>query len=157
MKRFLIAAATCAGLGGAAAAEDYSVEGTGVGSQMNEVMPVTESLVLVKAATEYTGFETSSADNPLANLKGTCFGSMIIDEGAISGGGNCHYTDADGDVAIMSWTAEKLGPDGRTMGSWEVAGGTGKWAEASGGGAFNAGEDDAGTYTNEVTGELTMP
>lgn len=157
MERFLATVAAVAVFGGAAFAETYTVDGTGMGSDSNEVMPINDDLIVIKAASNYTGFETSNPDNPLATLKGPCFGSMVIEKGKVSGGGNCHYTDADGDVAIMTWTAEGMGADGKTMGSWRVSGGTGKWTEATGGGSFNAGTDASGTYSNQVTGELTMP
>ena len=107
------------------------------------------------ATTEYTGFD-GSADNPIVTMKGPCFGAVLIDKGNVSGGGNCHYTDADGEMAIVSWTADGMSAEGRTQGDWELAGGSGKWAAATGGGRFDAGTDAAGTYTNNVTGEISM-
>lgn len=45
---------------------------------------------MIKASSIYDGFETDMANNVLATAKGPCFGTMIIDEGAVSGGGACN-------------------------------------------------------------------
>ena len=47
--------------------------------------------------------------------------------------------------------------DGRTQGTWQVVAGTGKWDGATGGGRFDAGTDAAGTYTNNISGAMSMP
>lgn len=132
----------------------FDASGTGVGTSNTQPMPIHDGLVVVHASTDYTGFETDNPDNALASAKGPCWGSMLIDKGAVSGGGLCHYTDADGDQVVMRWTPEEM-VDGRTKGSWEVVGGSGKWMAASGGGSFDSGTTD-GKYENHVTGEITM-
>tara|TARA_R110002072_G_scaffold269027_1_gene428134 strand:+ start:7916 stop:8200 length:285 start_codon:yes stop_codon:yes gene_type:complete len=74
----------------------FDAKGTGTGTSMNEAVPIHDGLVLVKINSMYDGFETDMADNALATAKGPCFGTMIIDKGAVSGSGACNYTDADG-------------------------------------------------------------
>ena len=133
----------------------FDAKGTGTGTSMNEAVPIHDGLVLVKVSSMYDGFETDMADNALATAKGPCFGTMIIDKGAVSGGGACNYTDADGEAIVISWTPSGFHDEGRTLGTWEVIGGTGKWMEASGGGDFNAG-GEGDDYTNIVTGEVNL-
>ena len=133
----------------------FDAKGTGTGTSMNEAVPIHDGLVLVKVSSMYDGFETDMADNALATAKGPCFGTMIIDKGAVSGGGACNYTGADGEAIVISWTPSGFNDEGRTLGTWEVIGGTGKWMEASGGGDFNAG-GEGDDYTNIVTGEVNL-
>ncbi len=155
--RFAIAGLLATMPFGAALAETYSANGKGMGTTSAEQMPVSEDLIVVHSMTSYDGFEVDDADNPLASLTGPCFGAVLIDAGAVSGGGNCHYTDADGDKVVMAWTATGMSETGRTMGEWSVVGGTGKWESAEGGGTFDAGDDAQGDYSNQIMGEITMP
>ncbi|SDZ43218.1 hypothetical protein SAMN05444004_11466 [Jannaschia faecimaris] len=140
-----------------AIAGSIDVSGTGHGTATNTAMPVSEDLVVVHANTEYTGFEGDNPDNPMTSFKGPCFGSILIKAGVVSGGGNCQYTDGDGEMAVVTWNADGMSAEGRTQGTWEIVGGSGKWAAANGGGRFDAGTDDQGGYTNKVTGEINMP
>lgn len=154
LKSIFIAAALAAAAPAFAGTVDAT--GTGQGTSTATAMPVAEGLVVVHATSDYTGFDGNS-ENPLASAKGPCFGSIMIDKGAVSGGGHCVYSDADGETAIIRWVADGISAEGRTQGDWSVAGGTGKWTAITGGGRFDAGVDGAGVYTNNVTGELTVP
>ncbi len=138
-------------------AETYNANGTGHGKSMSTPMPLSEDLIVVQAHTMYDGFDSENPDNPLASVTGPCFGDIMIDKGAVSGDGLCHYTDAGGDTVVMKWTASGMTAEGRTTGDWMVMGGTGKWMGASGGGTFDAGTDAMDKYTNMVTGEVTLP
>lgn len=133
-------------------ADTIQTNSVGHGSATSAVMPVTESLIAVHATSMYDRFEAEDADNPFASASGPCFGAILIDKGAVSGDGLCHYTDADGEVAVVRWVAKGMSAEGRTQGDWMLIGGTGKWATMSGGGAFDAGGDP---YTNNITGEVT--
>ncbi|MBS0125427.1 hypothetical protein [Thetidibacter halocola] len=137
-----------------ALAETIDVTGTGHGTSTTQVMPVSESLIVVSATSMYERFETANPMNPFASASGPCFGAMKIDKGAVSGGGLCRYTDSDGDVAVVNWMAKAMTAEGRTQGDWMIEGGTGKWATITGGGTFDAGEMD-GAYTNKITGSVT--
>lgn len=121
---------------------------------MSEVMQVSDNLTVVRAASEYTGFETDVADNPMSSLSGECFGAILIKEGSVNGGGMCNYADADGDAVVMHWEPDSITENGRTQGTWMMVAGTGKWAEMSGSGRFDAGTDASGEYTNKITGEI---
>ncbi|MGR3465033.1 hypothetical protein [Limimaricola sp.] len=157
MKMFLMSAALLGVAGvGAAQAETITVEGVGKGTPNSMQMPVSEDLVVIHNQVEYDGFETTDPDSPFASLTGPCFGAALVEAGTVSGSGYCHYSDADGDMALMEWTVTGMGEEGRITGDWMVRGGTGKWAGASGGGSFDAGGEGA-EYTNMVTGEVTMP
>ncbi|MBJ3762736.1 hypothetical protein ILP92_08265 [Maribius pontilimi] len=145
-----------AGLLAAAPLAAMEVTGTGHGTSDNQPMPLTEDIVAVQVASTYERFDSDDPDNPLVGLSGPCWGSMLMNAGAVSGSGLCRYSDEDGGEAVLSWTAEAV-ENGRTQGSWEVVGGTGSWEGVTGGGSFDAGTDDAGAYTNNVIGELTMP
>ena len=157
MKSFPATVAVMVSIAAPCVAGSIDVSGTGHGTASSTPMPVSDDLVVVHATTEYTGFDGNNPDNPMTTFKGPCFGSVLIKAGEVSGGGNCQYTDDEGEMAVVSWTADSMSADGRTQGTWEIVGGSGKWAKASGGGRFDAGTDDQGVYTNKVTGELTMP
>ncbi len=157
MTRSLVCAGLLAVLAGPAIAESYDATGVAYATSSSMQMPVGETMVVIHAATDYDRFEMSDADNPLASLTGPCFGSILVNAGQVSGSGNCHYTDGDGDIAVLEWQAEGMSDDGKTAGSWSILGGTGKWAEAEGGGTFNAGDDESGNYRNDITGEFTLP
>ena len=155
--RKLFAASALALTAGVVQAEMINASGVGMGEGQNKVMPLSEGLVVVEAHSTYTGFETEDPNNPLSGATGPCFGSMIIKAGQVSGGGNCHYTDADGDQVVMGWKAMGMTAEGFTTGEWTIEGGIGKWDGARGGGTFVAGTDANGVYSNTVTGEMMMP
>lgn len=137
------------------AARTFDVKATGYGTMTADTHSVTDQLAVVHATTAYEGFRGEDPDNPMAGLTGPCFGSILIDEGSVSGGGHCHYTDPDGDSVILKWSANAM-KEGRTQGTWAITGGSGKWSGATGKGTFDAGTDASGDYTNNVTGEVTM-
>ena len=123
--RATLAAAAIAGLAVTAWAGTFDAAGTGQGTSSSEAMPLADGLVVVHAVSDYTGFDTGDADSPMATASGPCFGSVLIDHGRVSGGGHCHYTDADGDSWVAEWTADAVTDDGRTQGAWRIVAGTG--------------------------------
>lgn len=138
-----------------ALSETMSITGMGHGTASSTPMPVSDSLIMVDVGSTYEGFETDDPMNPFASAAGPCFGSLLIDKGAVSGEGLCRYTDGDDEVAVVKWTATGMSAEGRTQGDWEILGGTGKWASMTGSGSFDAG-GDGDAYTNNITGEVTM-
>jgi hypothetical protein len=141
----------------AAQAEKVKFTSTGTGTAANEMIPLSDGLVVVKTSVNYDRIETDNPKNPFATATGTCFGSMVIKAGVPSGGGYCHYTDADGGMVVVKWTPEALTDTGLTQGTWMIEGGTGQWAEIDGGGTFLGGTDAAGLYSNAINGELSIP
>lgn len=133
----------------------FDAKGTGTGTSTNEAVSVHEGLVLIKVSSIYDGFETDMANNVLATAKGPYCGTMIIDEGAASGGRACSYTDAEGEAMVISRTPSGFNDKGQTIRTGEVIGGTGKGTDASGGHEFAAGGEGA-DYTNMVTGEVNL-
>ena len=129
---------------------------TGLGTAESEYFPISESLLLINARTVYTDFVSEDMNNPLLNATGVCTGAIVIDAGTVSGGGFCNYTDASSEQFVISWSADEVTAEGRTLGEWRVVGGTGPWAEASGSGRFDAGTDADGNYTNNTTGDIMM-
>jgi hypothetical protein len=89
---------------------------------------------------------------PLAGLKGPCFGTARMSGGMISGEGYCAYTDDGGDTFFVRWWMENAAAPN---GAWVAAGGTGKWATATGGGVFEdmPGETE-GTGKSHITGMI---
>lgn len=136
-------------------AETYDATGTGYGTASSEVMEAGESMMVVHANTQYERLDMGDETHPMASLTGPCFGAVSMIDGAAEGSGNCLYTDADGDMAVMRWTVTGMSEEGRTMGDWEIAGGTGKWQQATGSGSFDAGGEGA-DYTNNFTGEIML-
>jgi hypothetical protein len=149
----LLAAAGFIAMSVSASAQTAS---TGIGSVESEYIPISENLLLVNARVVYTDIISDDMSNPLLNATGVCSGAILINAGAVSGGGYCHYTDTASEQVVISWTADALTAEGRTLGDWSVVGGTGPWKDATGGGRFDAGTDADGNYTNNVTGEFMM-
>lgn len=157
MRQTPILVALLAALGGTVSAGTYDAAATGHGTSASTQVPVADGFVLIHVVTDYERFETADAGHPMAGLSGPCFGAVMVREGAVSGGGTCHYTDPAGGSAVLAWTPDGMSEGGRMLGTWSIVGGTGRWAEATGEGRFDAGLDAAGAYTNLVTGELTLP
>ena len=142
----------------AAAQQTFDAAGIGRGENASTVRPITDDRTVVIALTEYEPIEGLAAENPLAGLTGPCFGMFEIAGGAVEGGGYCTFDDPEGSRAIIRWTAEEAASPAEMGGSWTLLGGSGKWAGASGGGSFALTTDtDTGRFTNEVSGEVTMP
>ena len=120
------------------------------------VQPITEGLVIVGISNSgVMNLEDSS--NPLNGAQGSCGGSALIQNGKVTGSGFCIYTDSDGDQSIVSWTAQALNKSGGNDGVWEFVTGTGKYANASGGGSYsNQPSEDRTTSVNSIIGTLKI-
>ncbi len=129
---------------------------TGHGVVESEYVPIAENLLLINARVVYTDITSEDMSNPLLHATGVCTGAILVNAGAISGGGYCHYTDAASEQAVISWAADGMNAEGRTLGAWSVVGGTGPWASTTGGGRFDAGTDAQGAYTNNISGDFMM-
>ncbi|WP_424940765.1 hypothetical protein [Aliiroseovarius sp. S253] len=125
----------------------YDVSGTTVGKSENKYMPLGETHVFVDLKSMYTLPENGS---PLDGMTGECLGSMQIALGSgASGMGVCTWSDADGDTWFGPWNVTGMTPERASVGTWYVAGGTGKFANATGGGTFT-------TATNPETGDSKL-
>lgn len=137
-------------------AETFSSGAVGMGTSSNEPMPIAEGHIVMRTSGSYESFEVE-AGHPLEGASGPCFGAVEIMGSDVSGGGNCVYETSSGDKAVMIWTATGLGADGALTGDWTVSGGSGAWANASGGGTFSSLTDpDTGKFANTITGDITI-
>jgi hypothetical protein len=76
---------------------------------------------------------------------------------AASGAGNCVFTNDAGESSVTEYTIKGMASDGAMIGTWAVIGGTGKFAGATGGGAFHSLTDNAtGSFVNTVNGALIL-
>lgn len=140
-----IAAAFCGSA--ALAGGTYDVGGSTVGKSDSTYVPMGEARIFMDMNATYTMPENGS---PTAGAEGKCFGYMDIAMGkGATGNGTCVWTDADGDAWYGPWTVVGMTPERASQGTWYVAGGTGKFAGASGGGTFSA-------LTNPATGDSKL-
>ena len=137
-------------------ADTYDGSGTGTGQSVTEIIEVAPGHMVMNARTDYAKFDFGDG-NPMSAMAGPCFGSFEVNMGVTTGGGKC-VLSGGGDTAVLQWTAEAVDEKGGLHGAWSVRGGTGKWAEASGGGTFISVTDPAtGMATNTIEGALRLP
>ena len=154
----LIAAACCIAAGTAALPGEIASSGMGKGMSKNTPHALGEAHILVQMHTEYEDFTFEAEGHPMTGMSGPCFGAIEMKAGAVSGGGKCLYTDAEGDMVTMDWMAGAMDPSGVMTGTWAVSGGTGKWMAASGEGTFSSmTNQETGENANTVSGTLMMP
>ena len=152
--RFLLIAAICAA--SSVSAETFSGGAIGSGTSMNEPMPIADGHMVMRTSGSYEMFEVE-AGHPLEGASGPCFGAVEVMGASVSGGGNCVFSTASGDKAVMTWVATGLGADGALTGDWSVSGGSGAWDGASGGGTFSSLTDpNTGKFVNTITGDITL-
>ena len=154
----LIAAACCIAAGTAALSGELASSGMGKGMSKATPHTVAEDHMVMQMHTEYESFAFEAEGHPMNGMSGPCFGAIEIKAGAVSGGGKCLYTDADGEMVTMDWMAGALAPSGAMTGTWAVSGGTGKWMAASWEGTFSTiTNPETGESANTVSGTLMMP
>ena len=140
-----------------AAGEITSSAGIATGTAKNEVTMLGENHMLIKSNTSYENFEMDDPNHPFAMASGECFGSFEFRPPAASGGGNCVFTDADGDISANKFVVTGLAENGSTVGTWTLVGGTGKFAGSSGGGTFQSLTDQqTGKFTNTIDGAMSL-
>ena len=141
----------------AAAAADLTVDGVASGLDHFEVHPVARGLTAIVGGTDVASFAPKAIGNPFAGLTGTCFGAMELKANRLSGGGYCTFKDALGEAVALRWTA--LAPVTRGYrGRWDVLGGSGPWAGATGTGTFVAlTNPETRGATTGVTGAVHLP
>lgn len=151
-----IALLLAAGSGAVRAGESYSMEGRGDNEGVNAVMPVDEGRVVVHVWSNVT-LTLEDTSNPVHGATGICSGSVLVASGESEGSGLCTYEATGGGTLIVRWTNESINERGGNSGTWELIGGSGRWAEATASGTFSDTPDDAGaTSTNYITGDLSF-
>jgi len=160
MTRYCLIPATlcilCAG--GAVAETTWNQPGKGTGVTKASTVEIAEGHSLMQISSTYDTVEMQDASHPMHGAAGPCFGSVEISGTAVSGSGVCAFTDSGGDKVVLHWTADAMEASGAMAGNWTLTGGTGKWAEAEGGGTYSSLADPAsGTFVNTITSKLTLP
>ena len=139
-----------------AVAQTYAVSATSYSTSTSFFTPLSGSLQVYRSQSTLERYE-GLAGSRLEIVEGTCFGSFIIVRGTPSGGGNCIFTDVNGDQVLQAWNIDQV-EQGKGYGTWYFVGGTGAHEGINGRGTY-ADETDAlsGTSKNTITGTVTWP
>ncbi len=125
-------------------AEIYKIETVGYGQSNDYFEALAGNLQVYKSDFTYDRYEYAD-DARLKIASGRCFGSFTIINGEPNGGGNCVFTDVNGDKVLQAWNLDEVAL-GVGHGTYHLIGGTGAHEGISG----------RGYYTNELvarTGE----
>lgn len=154
-----ISALICAlAAGSTAAGATWDQGGQGSGTSTSTVKEIGENHMVMQVSSSYETVQMEDPDHPMNGASGPCFGAVEIAAGAATGGGICAFTDSTGSMVVLHWDAEAMEATGALTGSWTISGGTGPWAEASGGGRFSSLTDPAsGSFVNTITSSVTLP
>lgn len=121
----------------AIAGDNYSMDGLIKTQDSSEAMPVDDNHILMKLSNSGT-ITLNDEKNPMHGATGSCSATVLVAMGKLNGSGYCSYKDSSGDSAIVSFSASSLNDKGGTNGSWEIVGGTGKYAKATGSGEYSS-------------------
>lgn len=156
MKSSIITSALLASfVAGANAETAIDMTATLVGTSERSMAAFSESNM---AGTTISTYERIDADNPLDGMTGACSGHMIVQVPEGSGSGLCTFSNDAGDSMVLTYDITGLNRDGGISGTWIVQGGTGSLMGAQGGGGFvNSADTDDGTFSQKVTGAITLP
>lgn len=148
----IIPALLALGCAAAVDAASYDAAATTTVTRSDTPHPVAENDVLVDLHMSFSAFEGDIPDNPLHGMDGECFGSGRFVDGVPSekSVGHCIARNGEDEIAIITYRLIELKPgDAGSSGTWSVEGGTGRWANASGGGDFDQ-TREAGDATAEM-------
>lgn len=136
-------------------ADSYDISGSTVGTSNSKYVPMGETHIYVDLNSKYTLPDNGT---PMAGMAGECMGYMQIAVGSgAQGSGMCVWTDGEGDTWFGPWDVKGMGADRATQGTWYVSGGTGKFANATGGGTFSSVTDpQSGDSALDVSGSVTL-
>lgn len=146
-------------LGGAVHAEEvFDGAAIGTGQAQNEIIALGENHLVMHAVGIYGPVATADVRNPMTGLPGKCFGSIEILGASASGSGHCVFAEGSSRAVVTGWEVTGVGADGSITGEWTVIGAGGSATGLTGGGSFSNLTDRAtGMFTNNITGELTLP
>lgn len=128
MLRIILVAMTTIGIAAPALADSGSGIGAGL-SVSNYTLELPNGKILYRSNDKA---HLMSEDTPLNNVAQDCSVAYVMepDFSAGSGHGTCSGIDTDGDVYFFFFSGDLTG------GEWEIAGGTGKFADLGGGGTY---------------------
>ena len=137
-------------------AETVDVSTTGYGTSNNFFEALSGDLQVYKSDFSYDRYDHAD-DARLKIASGRCFGSFVIVRGQPGGGGNCVFTDVNGDKVLQEWRLDEVSL-GVGRGTYHFIGGTGAHAGLSGRGYYT---NDLIARTGEtkttITGTITWP
>jgi hypothetical protein len=158
MKPILIAAAAALSAGPGLAAGLYDGAAIGTGQSQNEIVVLGENHVVMHSVGIYQPLATADANNPMTGLPGKCFGSIEMKGASASGSGHCVFAEGDSRAVVTDWTVTGRSAEGALTGQWSVIGAAGSATGLTGGGSFSNLTDRAtGTFTNSISGAVSMP
>lgn len=138
------------------AGESLSMKGQIANQETGGVQPVGENYMVVTVANRGT-VRLNDKSNPMHDATGQCAGSVLVDKGQPTGSGYCTYTDPSGDISIVTWSTKSINEKGGNAGTWQLVGGTGKYAKASGSGTYSSEPSaDRTTSINSIDGSLEI-
>ena len=141
---------------GAFAGGMFSMDGSISTEDSSEMMPVDDAHIIIRSNNMGT-ISLKDDSHPMHGATGSCSGTMLMAKGNLTGSGYCTYKDSSGDSSIVLFTATAMNDKGGTSGTWEMLGGTGKYADSTGGGSYNAiPNEDRTASVNTITGKLTL-
>jgi hypothetical protein len=139
------------------AESSFDMNSTFNGTTQRQMTVLSEGHMTGKLISQFASLE-GLPGNPMNGMAGSCTGHMVIEAPAASGGGLCNFSNDAGDTMFISYEVIGLNRDGGISGSWTAHGGAGKTAGVQGGGRFvNSDVADGGTFTQQVTGAITLP
>lgn len=157
MRRYVTALPALALMATAAHAATWDMTGSATGVSQRDVFPIAEGHMAMNLDTSVSAIALAD-DHPFMGMDGSCNASMVVQAPAASGSGICVYSNGNGDTAIISFEIAGLTAEGGLFGSWIAVGGTGAMSGVTGGGGYvNSATDDAGAFSQTVTGAITLP
>ena len=137
-------------------AQTFEVDSTGYGTSKGFFEALSNDLIVIHNDSTIDRYE-STDESPLAGQSSRCFGTITIIRGVPRGGGNCVFTDPQGDKVLQSWNVDTIG-QGVAWGSWFLIGGTGAHEGVTGRGSYESRTDHtAGTTETRIKGTVTWP
>ncbi|MGJ8617504.1 MAG: hypothetical protein ACSHWS_11740 [Sulfitobacter sp.] len=157
MRPFIIAAVITVASALPCVADTLDMSSVTTGQTNNVVHPINEGRMIVFTNTEYTANDQDGAGTLLTGMTGKCSGTIDLEPPAASGQGHCLFTTTAGDIAFTKWVATGMTAEGAIAGDWSSVGGTGAFANATGGGTFVSATDPAtGKTQNTISGSVEL-
>jgi len=125
------------------------------GMSVITVLPLTDGDVVASLETTYSKIDATEG-HPMAGATGECAGTTHMKGPEVSGGGFCVFETGQGRV-LTSFTAQGRDADGAMIGEWAVVDGTGSWEGAGGSGRFASLVDtETGKGQNTIEGTFEL-
>lgn len=135
----------------------YDMNSTANGVSEPQIRQNARGHLVLSLSTALTPDVTDGA-HLYSGMSGTCTGQLVINAPSAQGAGICAYSSPAGDTSLVQYSISGMTSDGGFHGTWVSLGGTGRMAGAIGGGAWvNSAVAEDGTFTQQLTGAITLP